>query len=141
MKVLLELFQKARRLVMFSQKTHDEGTRARSNTPRSAVALRRGRNTPYPSKAPPKGEFSPKAKRGEPHKWGVPLIPQALFKSLIRFFFWQKKRKRKSLAKRKARERSFALASATNAPRVGSAVAFGKATQNLFKQTTPWRHR
>ena len=29
----------------------------------------------YPSKAPPKGEFSPKAKRGEPHKWGVPLSP------------------------------------------------------------------
>ena len=31
-------FSKARRLVMFSQKTHDEGTCARSNTSRSAVA-------------------------------------------------------------------------------------------------------
>ena len=37
-------FSKARRLVMFSQKTHDKGTCARSNTSRSAVALRRGRN-------------------------------------------------------------------------------------------------
>ena len=37
--------------------------------------------------------------------------------------------------KRTRRTRSFALASATNAPRVGSAVAFGKATQN-FQQNT-----
>ena len=71
----------------------------------------------------------------------VYLSTQSNSYSLIRFFFWQKKRKRKSLAKRKARIRDFASAEATNAPRVGSAVAFGKATQNLFKQTTPWRHR
>ena len=60
------------------------------------------------------------------------LSTQSISCSFVRFFFWQKKRKRKSLAKRKARIRDFASAEATNAPRVGSAVAFGKATQNLF---------
>ena len=57
LKVLLELFQK---LV---------GAAAIGGRPPQRAKLL------YPSKAPPKGEFSPKAKRGEPHKWGVPLIP------------------------------------------------------------------
>ena len=38
----------------------------------------------------------------------VYLSTQSNSYSLIRFFFWQKKRKRKSLAKRKARMRDFA---------------------------------
>ena len=38
----------------------------------------------------------------------VPLAKQSLFKSFTRFFFWQSKRKRKSLAKRKARIGDFA---------------------------------
>ena len=57
LKVLLELFQK---LV---------GAAAIGGRPPQRAKLL------YPSKAPPKGEFSPKAKRGEPHKWGVPLSP------------------------------------------------------------------
>ena len=48
------------------------------------------------------------ARSEEPHKWGVPLAKQSLFKSFTRFFFWQSKRKRKSLAKRKARIGDFA---------------------------------
>ena len=58
-------------------------------------------------------------------------IPVYLSYPKARFFLWQSKRKEKSLAKKKARAEDFASAEATNAPRVGSAVAFGKATQNL----------
>ena len=72
---------------------------------------------------------------------GFCLSTQSISCSFLRFFFWQKKRKRKSLAKRKARERSFALASATNAPRVGSAVAFWKKRRKNSQQTTPWSAR
>ena len=68
LKVLLELFQK---LV---------GAAAIGGRPPQRAKLL------YPSKAPPKGEFSPKAKRGEPHKWGVPLSTQAFSKSFTRFF-------------------------------------------------------
>ena len=71
----------------------------------------------------------------------VYLSTQSISCSFVRFFFWQKKRKRKSLAKRKARMRDFASAEATNAPRVGSAVAFWKKRRKNSQQTTPWRHR
>ena len=57
------VFSKARRLVMFSKKTHDEGTCARSNTSRPAVALASAK-FPYPFKAPRKGEFRRSRKRG-----------------------------------------------------------------------------
>jgi hypothetical protein len=68
LKVLLELFQKLVGAAAI-------GGRASQ-----------GAKLPYPSKAPQRGEFSPKAKRGEPHKWGVPLSTQALSKPFTRFF-------------------------------------------------------
>ena len=33
--------------------------------------------------------FRQRRKEGEPHKWGVPLSTQSLFKLLTRFFLWQ----------------------------------------------------
>ena len=58
-------FSKARRLVMFSQKTHDEGTCARSNTSRSAVALRRGRNSLILPKRHRRVNAEPRLGRGD----------------------------------------------------------------------------
>ena len=75
-----------------------------SEPPRSAVAPRKARNS-LPFESATEGvNGKPQAwQRGgplavgstspwrseEPHKWGVPLSTQSLFKSLIRFFLWQ----------------------------------------------------
>ena len=93
------------------------------------------------------GSASPKAKLTPP-KWGVPLLykrgggtslcevvplsPQSVTKTIARFSFVPEGAKEK-LSKRKRRKRDFASAEATNAPRVGSAVAFeGKSDAKPF---------
>ena len=45
---------------------------------RGALVASAEAKLPYRSKAPRKGEFSPKAKRGKTHKWGFSLSIQRL---------------------------------------------------------------
>ena len=137
LKVLLELFQK---LV---------GAAAIGGRPPQRAKL------PYPSKAPPKGEFSPKAKRGDTFACGKggerfaigevntsqvggsPFPIKAYLNRLFAFFFetrganencfasLSRGRKRlPELGKKDHAVREVSPCAATNAPRVGSAVAF-----------------
>ena len=122
-----------------------------SEPPRSAVALRRGRNNLILPKRHRRVNAEQCSAEGGPlvvgvlrlrseesHKWGVPLSIQAIYNCLSAFFFDARGANENCFAplslgaqappcawqKRTRRKRSFALASATNAPRVGSAVAF-----------------
>ena len=86
---------------MFSQKTHDEGTCARSNTSRSAVALRRGRNSLILPKRHRRVNFRRRrkegrtacggcaslAKRGIAQVGGSPFPIKAYLNRLSAFFF------------------------------------------------------
>ena len=61
------------------------------------------------------------------------FIRKAYLKSFVRFFLWHKRRKKKARQKRNAEAMFRRVRAATNATRVGWAVAFlKKATQKLL---------
>ena len=100
-------FSKARRLVMFSQKTHDEGTCARSNTSRSAVALRRGRNNPILLKRHEGVNVKPKAWQRGNTQVGVPPYPIKPFQIACPLFLLAEEAQKKKLGKKKSACRKF----------------------------------
>ena len=66
----------------------------------------------------------PSLGRGEPHKWGVPLFPQRLSEIVCPLFSLRPEAQRKKLGKKEHAVKEVSPCAATNAPRVGLAVAF-----------------
>jgi hypothetical protein len=73
--------------------------------------------------------------RGEPHKWGAPLIPQGFYLFHHSLFSLTLSAQRKKLCKKEMPKAVSPSADGDQHTRVGSAVAFlKKATQKLFTE-------
>ena len=131
-KVSLKPFQRLVAWRCFRRKLAASGN-ARSDTSRSAVALRRGRNSLIVRKRHRRGEFSPTAKRGGTAQVGGSPFYTKPFQIAYPLFSLAVEAQRKKLSKKEhAQERFRRVRAATNAPRVGWAVAFWKKRRKNF---------